>query len=149
MPTILVVMARPKVNIDWVMVDRFARAQCKPEEIAAWFECSVDTIDNAVKQKHGITFTSYVKKGNEQGRAKLREELFDRAYDRKDSASATIALHLDKKYIPGGIGPEYTLPALQGPTQTIQVIDSSRSTVDLLREVLGKPKLVTSGETDE
>lgn len=38
-------MARPKKNIDAEEVYKLAKLGCKNEEIAAWFNCTADTIE--------------------------------------------------------------------------------------------------------
>lgn len=37
-------MARPKINIDGVLVEKMASWGCKTNEIADWFNCSPETI---------------------------------------------------------------------------------------------------------
>lgn len=57
-------MARPRKKIDPVAVEKLAMIGCTVPEIAAYCDCSVDTIDRR--------FADLVKKGKEQGKSSLR-----------------------------------------------------------------------------
>lgn len=137
-------MARPEKVIDWVRVATLAEVQTPRTLIAAIVGCSVVTIERAAKRDHGVTFTEYVERHAAEGKAAIQKELYERAFEREDKFSAPILLYLDKKYVGGGVLEQ----AAQPQAQTIQIVNSSTSTVDLLREVLGKPKLVGSGESE-
>lgn len=67
-------MARPRIAIDWEEFDRLCAIQCTQAEIAAWFKCSDDTINNAVKREHGMTFSDYYAKKRLPGLISLRRQ---------------------------------------------------------------------------
>lgn len=46
--------------------------QCTLEEICAWFECSEDTIERAVKREKGKSFADYFKEKRVAGLVSLR-----------------------------------------------------------------------------
>lgn len=57
-------MARPKIEINPIEVEKLAAMQCTNSEIAAFFDCSQDTIERR--------FAAELAKGREKGKAKLR-----------------------------------------------------------------------------
>lgn len=57
-------MARPLLDIDAVEVEKLAAMYCTMKEIAAFFDCSVDTLENR--------FSDVIAKGREKGKSKLR-----------------------------------------------------------------------------
>lgn len=65
-------MGRPPVEIDWEDFDKLVRLQCTKEEIAAWFDCSLDTIENKIRDKFEMTFSAYRDQKAPAGRASLR-----------------------------------------------------------------------------
>lgn len=62
-------MARPKLNIDPEEVYKLARIGCKTSEIADWFGCSRDTIENR--------FSAELTKGWESLKHSLRRKQID------------------------------------------------------------------------
>lgn len=57
-------MARPKLEIDGTEVEKLASIGCTTQEIAAFFDCSKDTIENR--------FSAELAKGRENGKTRLR-----------------------------------------------------------------------------
>ncbi len=57
-------MARPLIEIDENDVEKLAQMQCTMKEIAAFFDCSVDTLERR--------FAEVIRKGREKGRITLR-----------------------------------------------------------------------------
>lgn len=57
-------MARPRLEIDADEVEKLASIGCSNDEIAAFFDCSKDTIERR--------FAAEVAKGRENGRTRLR-----------------------------------------------------------------------------
>ena len=53
-------MARPKVNIDWKIVDSLLEADCEGTEIAAYLGLSVNTLYNRCKIDNNINFSGYL-----------------------------------------------------------------------------------------
>jgi hypothetical protein len=57
-------VGRPKIQIDPIQVEKLARLHCSTAEIAAFFDCSTDTIER--------NFAAILVKGRESGKRKLR-----------------------------------------------------------------------------
>lgn len=65
---------RPRIEIDWVQFDKLCSIQATEEEIADWFNCTVDTIDNHCKREYKIGFSEYYKKNSCKGKISLRRK---------------------------------------------------------------------------
>lgn len=63
---------RPRTVINWDEFDKLCAIQCTQVEMASWFDCSVDTIENAVKREKGIGFSEYYAQKSEKGKISLR-----------------------------------------------------------------------------
>lgn len=50
---------RPRIEIDFKALERLCHFQCSEEEIADWFNCSIDTVARRVKEKFGFSFAEY------------------------------------------------------------------------------------------
>ena len=72
-------MGRPRIPIDWKEFDKLCGIQCLLEEIAAWFECTIDTIENRVKEEKGVTFSEYYRQKCGIGKIALRRQQFQLA----------------------------------------------------------------------
>ena len=91
-------MGRPPVDICWKTVNKLCKIQATLEEIAGWFDCSVDTIEKHVKDRYDMTFTEYHKKKSSKGKASLRRQLFRTAMS-KDKGAVTAMIWLSKQYL--------------------------------------------------
>ena len=87
-------MARPRKKIDVEQFTKLCNLQCTLEEIAAWFECSEDTIENWCKREHGCRFSDIYKQYALAGRISLRRYQFDLA-----KKSVPMAIFLGKNYL--------------------------------------------------
>lgn len=87
-------MGRPKIEINWDEFDKLCQLQCTLKEIAGWFDCSEDTIENRCKEVHGITFSDYFSKKSAKGKISLRRTQWKMA-----ETNATMALWLGKQYL--------------------------------------------------
>ena len=65
-------LARPKIEIDWTEFDKLCGIQALQTEIADWFRCSVDTIENKCKQEKGMGFSEYYEQKRGTGKISLR-----------------------------------------------------------------------------
>ena len=63
-------MARPKKKIDIEELEKLAAMQCTLEEIANWFDVSIDTIERR--------FAVLIKKGRSKGRMSMKRALFEK-----------------------------------------------------------------------
>lgn len=88
-------MARPRIQIDWDTFDKLCAIQCSRREIAAFFGCSEDTIERAVKRTHKITFEAHVATKRQAGLVSLRRKQFEVAL----SGNRTMLIWLGKQYL--------------------------------------------------
>ena len=86
---------RPKIKIDWEEFDKLCFFQCTLEEIANWFKCSVDTIENKCKEEKELIFSEYFKKASTGGRISLRRRQFQVA----DKGNVTMLIWLGKQHL--------------------------------------------------
>jgi hypothetical protein len=83
------------IPINWEEFDKLCAIQCTETEIAAWFQCSVDTIWRAVKREHKRTFEEYYEEKSSGGRIALRRMQFQVA-NRGDTG---MMIWLGKQYL--------------------------------------------------
>jgi len=86
---------RPKIEIDWREFEKLCALQCTQEEIAGWFDCSVDTIDRRVKEVHGVNFAEYFAKKRGKGKISLRRWQMQCA----EKGNAAMLIFLGKNYL--------------------------------------------------
>jgi hypothetical protein len=79
---------RPKIVIDYAMVEKFASMQCTYKEIACFFECSEDRL------KKDEEFIHHYKKAFESGKMSLRRIQWKLA-----EKNTTMAIWLGKQYL--------------------------------------------------
>ncbi len=79
---------RPKKEIDYVAVEKLANIQCTQEEIAAFLDLSVRTLQRDEE------FCRIYKKGQDNGRMSLRRMQFKLA-----DKNPTMAIWLGKQYL--------------------------------------------------
>lgn len=87
-------MARPKIEIDWKLVDGFCQMQCTLREIATYFNCSEDTIERRVREQFGICFADYFGKKRIAGLMSLRRNLF-----KQSEKNVAAAIFLAKNWL--------------------------------------------------
>ena len=85
---------RPRKEIDIKQFESLCGMMCTEEEIAGFFDCSVDTIENWSKRTYGETFSEVYKKKSTTGKISLR-----RAQFRLAEKSAAMAIFLGKNYL--------------------------------------------------
>lgn len=90
---------RPRIPINWEQFDQLVAFQCTQEEIAAFFSCDVDTINNALLREHGVTFSEIWSKRRLFGKIRLRKAQFN-IVEKGGPGAATMAIWLDKKIMP-------------------------------------------------
>ena len=89
-------MGRPPVEVNWDKIDALLQCFGTLEECAAVTDCSVDTIENAVRKKFGITFSEYSRQKMGYGRASVKRALMQQAL--KGNMTAIIWLTKQKRY---------------------------------------------------
>lgn len=92
-------MGRPLKQINWELFDKLVSFQCTQEEIAAAFDCDVDTINAALIRDRGETFSDVWHKRRLFGRVRLRKAQFENVEAGKPGWAA-MAIWLDKKMFP-------------------------------------------------
>lgn len=90
----MAIMGRPKKEIDWEEFDKLCHIQCTKKEIAAWFDCSEDTIENKIREKFDTTFSVVYDQKRCGGKISLRRTQFQMA-----EKSAAMAIWLGKQYL--------------------------------------------------
>ena len=86
---------RPKIKLDWELIEGLCKLQCTHEEIAALARCSVDTLSRATRRERRMSFAEYFKEKAMGGRASLRQMQWASA--KRGSVAAQI--WLGKQYL--------------------------------------------------
>lgn len=102
---------RPKIPIDFPMVEKLCAIQCTGDEIASVLGINYDTLFNRIKQEYGITFSEYFKKHSGAGKASLRRTQFELA-----KKSAAMCIWLGKQYL-GQREPDFTYKEVEEPLE--------------------------------
>jgi len=84
---------RPKIEFDLEQVERLAMLQCTYEELAAFFDCSVDTIGR--RMEDDPDFCGAYKRGLEKGKMSLRRYQWRAA----ESGNVTMLIWLGKQHL--------------------------------------------------
>ena len=95
-------MGRPPIEIDFKIVAGFCNVWATEKEIADYFGCSIQTINEKCKEENGCTFLEYYKKNNTAGKLSLRRAQFKSATE-KNNVSMQIWLgkqHLGQRDAP-------------------------------------------------
>lgn len=85
---------RPRIEIDPKQFEGLCNLQCTKEEIAGFFHCSEDTIENWCKKEYGDIFSVVYKKHSQGGKISLRRYQY-----RMAEKSATMAIWLGKQWL--------------------------------------------------
>jgi len=88
-------MGRPRKEINWKQFRKLCEIQCTLEEIAALFDCSIDTIENAVKREHAMTFSELHKIWGADGKKSLRRKQYELAM----KGDRTMLIWLGKQWL--------------------------------------------------
>lgn len=86
---------RPIIEIDWKVFEKLCGLQCTQEEIASYFECSVDTIDRACKKNYNKYFAEIFRDKRRRGKISLRRTQYQLALD----GDKTMLIWLGKQYL--------------------------------------------------
>lgn len=87
-------VGRPKTNIDKSNFEKLCQMQCTLEEIAGFFDCCDDTINNWCKEVYDDNFSGVYKKKSMAGKISLRRNQFKIAEN-----NASMAIFLGKQYL--------------------------------------------------
>lgn len=83
------------IKIKWKEFDKLCAMQCTLSEIAAWFECSEDTIERRVKKSKKMKFADYYAQKKEKGFVALRRLQWQKA----KKGSNTMLIWLGKQWL--------------------------------------------------
>lgn len=87
-------MGRPRIQIDEDQFKKLCAMQCTEEEIASFFNCSVDTIENWCKRTYATTFSDVFKRFSATGKMALRRYQFKLA-----EKNVAMAIFLGKNWL--------------------------------------------------
>lgn len=96
---------RPRIIIDQEQFEKLCSMQCTLDEIAGWFRCSKDTVENWCKRVYKQNFSEAYKKYSAGGKVSLRRHQFELA--KKHPA---MAIWLGKQYLGQKDSPEMDDP---------------------------------------
>lgn len=85
---------RPRKEIDRKEFEKLCGLQCTEEEIASWFDCTVDTIENWCKREYGRKFSEVFSEKRSYGKISLRRTQWQLA-----EKNASMAIFLGKNYL--------------------------------------------------
>lgn len=85
---------RPRIQIAKTDFEKLCNLQCTLADIANWFKCSEDTIENWCKREYDMKFSDVYKKYSVSGKVSLRRIQFKLA-----EKSAAMAIWLGKQYL--------------------------------------------------
>lgn len=88
-------MARPKIEIDYSLVENLCAIQCTGEEVASVLGIDYDTLNARIKEEYDVSFSEYYKKHAETGKMSLRR-LQWRAAER---GNVSMLIWLGKQYL--------------------------------------------------
>ena len=87
-------VGRPKTKIDKQTFEKLCQIQCTLEEIAGFFDCCDDTINNWCKEEYKDNFSGVYKKKSMAGKISLRRTQF-----RLAEKNSNMAIFLGKQYL--------------------------------------------------
>ena len=111
-------MGRPSIEIDVEEFEKLCNIQCTELEIAGFFNCSDDTINNWCKKQYGETFSEVFKKLSAPGKISLRRTQF-----RQASESVPMAIWLGKQYL--GQTDKVDTDLITTPEVNIRIVDNT------------------------
>lgn len=111
-------MGRPPIEISKEEFEKLCYLQCTCLEIAGFFNCSDDTINNWCKKEYGETFSDIFKKLSAPGKISLRRTQF-----RQANTSVPMAIWLGKQYL--GQTDKIDNDFITTPEVNINVVDNS------------------------
>ena len=111
---------RPKIQIDKIMFEKLCGLMCTEDDIANFFNCSIDTINNWCKSEYDMTFSDIYKKKSVVGLISLRRNQW-----KLSEKNASMAIFLGKQYLGQTDKVETTGEIKTTPTIKLEVVDNS------------------------
>jgi hypothetical protein len=126
---------RPRKQIDWVQFDKLCFMFCTESEIASWFDCSIDTIENAVQREKGVRFADYYKQKSDGGKTAIRRAQLSTAL----GGSVAMQIWLGKQKLGQRDQLDHRLSGPDGgPVQTLNYAKLSLAELDALEDLRNK-----------
>jgi hypothetical protein len=126
------------IKIDWDEFDKLVSFQCTQEEIASFFDCSVDTLERAVLRERGVSLAELWQKRSFLGKIRLRKAQFA-IVEKGGPGAATMAIYLDKKINPNE-NPDRPQPPISIFSTSNEEKKTEFRTFEEFCEVAGYPK---------
>jgi len=86
---------RPPLAIDQEQFEKLCSIHCTATEVAAWFRCSVDTIERWCQKTYQQTFAEIRVKKAEAGKVSLRRAMWQRALE----GNVPLLIWLSKQHL--------------------------------------------------
>lgn len=118
-------MGRPRIEINKEEFEKLCALLCSEEEIASWFDVSVDTLCRWCKREYGVTFAEIYKTKSEKGRIALRRYQFKLA-----EKYPAMAIFLGKQYLGQRDNVDNTGGVDEGVPPVINIMDCSKGGED-------------------
>lgn len=118
-------MGRPRIEINKEEFEKLCALLCSEEEIASWFDVSVDTLCRWCKREYGVTFAEIYKTKSEKGRIALRRYQFKLA-----EKYPAMAIFLGKQYLGQRDNVDNIEGVDEGVPPVINIIDCSKDGED-------------------
>lgn len=118
-------MGRPRIEINKEEFEKLCALLCSEEEIASWFDVSVDTLCRWCKREYGVTFAEIYKTKSEKGRIALRRYQFKLA-----EKYPAMAIFLGKQYLGQRDNLDNTEGVDEGVPPVINIMDCSKDGED-------------------
>lgn len=88
-------MGRPPIEINWMEMDKLIAIQATKREIAGWFNCCEDTLENKFREKYDCTFSAYYALKSSVGKISLRRKQYQTAI----SGNVAMQIWLGKQWL--------------------------------------------------
>lgn len=89
------IAGKPSAVIDWDIFDKLCAMQCTLEEIASWFDCSVETIERRVIKQFERPFADVFRERRGKGKVALRRAQYSAAL----AGNTALLIFLGKNYL--------------------------------------------------
>ena len=116
-------MGRPRIQIDEKSFNKLCELQCTEEEIAGFFECSVDTLNNWCKRTFECTFSEVFKQKATRGRIALRRMQLKHA-----EKNASMAIFLGKQWLGQRDKIEQTITEVEDLSPLVEMLSGGNVT---------------------
>ena len=133
---------RPRKEIDKRIFEKLCAIQCRQEEIAEFFECDPDTINNWCKREYGKIFSVVFQEKRVAGFISLRRAQFQKAIEEKNTA---MLIFLGKNWLRQSDRQKVELDSSLQINTEYDLNKLSEQELLTLREILVKAK--SNGQT--